>query len=190
MIIGVHTPAGIIGLPASGRRLANCTVRLSDARLDGCALLPLFEAAGAVRAVLMLSARRRECRVLPWAPGLFQVPILGTVRIQTTLTDGLAEATRLGDLWFHDARGVIELAARSLRELPCRNAATALPPGIVALAYRRDLARVSGAWTKDRNGLSLRCWRPDQLPARTVPERTSPAPRTPAAWRLDPAWMR
>jgi hypothetical protein len=177
--------------PVSKKRLEDTTVRFSDGRLPHCAVVPLFEPSGDVRAVVLLSPSTQECWVLDWWPGLVYVPPFKAARM--SIARGSAtRATRGEGLWFHDPRGLIELAIRSLcSDFAARNAAAVLPKKVAGLIWRRDLSRLWGVSIQknNRSGTELGRWKPDWLPATRLERQQVPTCRV-TGWVLDPPWMR
>lgn len=191
-------------VPVSSRRLADCALRLRDARIENAALLPLFEPGGEVRAVVVFSPRTRECWVLDWRPKLFNVPLVRPVRVDAP-RGGKIQGPSGDGLWFHDPRGLLELGIASLcGALAARNAAALLPKKVKVLVWRRDLSRIAGVWTKSSSsGDQLGRWKPEWLTSTgAVPTSVCPQPApkpSPSAasgkpskpmrgWVLDPVW--
>ncbi len=188
------------------KRLTNRPVRLRDASLENCAVMPLFDARGVTVRVAMLSARTRECWVFDWQPGLVYVPWLRAVRVD--IPRATSQRVVTGEpLWLFDPSGLIELGLAGLcGGTVAWNAADVLPKTVVAVGWRRDLSRISGVWFKKKGGgTELGRWKADwladALPSTTVavpaPAATTslrPTVQAPAGatrrWVLDPIWMR
>jgi hypothetical protein len=185
-------------LPVSAKRLANRTVIFSDARVSGCALLPLFDGRGITRKVVLLSTDTRECRVVDWRPDLIYVPMLRAARVDVTWSTP-QQPPACGPLWFYGPRGLGEACTNILRgDLAATDCASILPKSVVALLWWRNLSRISGAWIKKGSGIQFGRWKTDWLPAPPPPptaESSLPAmPNVPmrptGEWVLDPIWMR
>jgi hypothetical protein len=179
-------------LPVSAKRLTNRTVRLRDALLPNCALLPLFTARGATAKVALFSAETRECWVFDWRPDLVYVPVFRAAQVD--VARGMSQRTvDGGSLWFFDPKGAIEVGMVTLcGRLSARNAATALPGTVAGLRWRRDLSRISGVWIKEmsKGGISLAKWDPKWLDSIPPPSPVAgPSTRPTRQWVLDPIWM-
>jgi hypothetical protein len=176
-------------LPVSAKRLAKCTVQLSDAKLANCTLLPLFDRRGVTAKVLLLSADTGECRVVNWRSGLVYVPLLWAARMDMPWA-AAQEVSAAQALWFHDSRGLVERCRSSLRGLNASNCAGLLPKEVVSVLWWRDLSRVSGVWLKKTGGIQFGRWKADWLAA-APPQPRAEAPAKPVrGWVLDPIWMR
>jgi len=176
-------------LPVSARRLANCTVQLSDAKLSNCALVPLFNGRGVTRKILLLCADTGECRVIDWRPGLVYVPLLGAASMGVLWATS-PQAGGGEPLWLYDSRGLVNCCRSSLRGLNATNCFGWLPREVVSVLWWRDLSRVSGVWVRTKGGLQFGRWKPNWLAA-APPRPTVETPAKPVrGWVLEPVWMR
>ena len=187
-------------IPVSAKRLRHRPCQLRDGRVQSVQLFPLFDRQGHVHRVMVLPPDPGVICLAPCKPGQWRVPMWGTI-----LFDGNRNAWQdlarhpapdLSDLWHYDPWWVLteEAYARHPVRAPLKetNCPDHLAVKIHTLYYRRDLSRISLAFSTKKGTTHWRRWSEDWLPRfRAGDEVSVTRPKGPTAgspWVLDPIW--
>lgn len=186
-------------LPVTARRLRHRAVQANDGVLPDVTFLPLFEASGNVRQVLLVSAAPAQVSLLDWSPGLVRVPVFGPIQLSQAAA-ALRPASDLqlslsGTLWHFDRDWLLdqERFARgdAYQALRAGNCTDRWSEPVRMLWFRRDLSRVVLVGVRRNGGVELKGWSDRFLP-KDRPHPKMP-PRRPGAgarggWVLEPIW--
>jgi len=183
-------------LPVSARRLCRRALRTQDCVIPAAWLLPFFDRAGSVQAIMLLTSESGDICLLPWRPGLINVPVWGPISLAGHGTSIRAIADeqfkKIELLWHFDPWWVLAAdryaAHRAVGPLKATNCAGRLRRKVKMVYYRRDLSRLSSVRIRTRNGIEIESWKRDLLLASKVAPAPAPIERAPPAWRLDPIW--